>query len=290
MSIGTSGPLTARLGIFARTFPRPASGAVLADVKAAGYALAHWNFAATGHSTLGSDVTEDDVTEVRTRAEELGLGIPSISATYNVADPDAEKCREHTAQAVRLIGMTPLLGVDVVTLCTGTRDPQDMWRAHPDNTTSAAWDDLRRALDALLPAAADAGVRLGIEPEPGNIVRDAHAAARLLDELGKNAPVGIIFDAANLLTPDTIEDQEHILSEAAELLGPHVVGAQAKDVVASGYSAPGTGAMDYHLVLRLLRRMPAVPLIVQDTTADDASRVHHDLVAWDAELNDTGTP
>lgn len=284
MTVGTSGPLSARLGIFARTFCHPAAADVLSDVKNAGYALAHWNFAAIGRSTLGADITEQDVVDVKISAEALGLGLPSVSATFNVAHPDIERRQMQTGQATRLIAMAPLLGVDVVTLCSGTRDPQDIWRAHPDNTTQAAWDDLRRTLDALMPAAAAAGVRLGIEPEPGNIVRDAHAAARLLDELGADAPVGIIFDAANLLTPDTVADQERILGEAVELVGPRVIGAQAKDVVESGYSAPGSGSMDYRLVLGLLRQLPTVPLIVQDASAADAARVCRDILAWESAL------
>lgn len=40
------------------------------------------------------------------------------------------------------------MGTSVVTLCTGTRDPEDMWRWHPENTSSQAWDELLRSMDA----------------------------------------------------------------------------------------------------------------------------------------------
>ena len=75
----------------------------------------------------------------------------------------------------------------MVTLCTGTRDPQNMWRAHPDNQTAQAWTDLRATLDVLLDAARDAGVQLGVEPEFANVVADAPTAARLLEQLGVDA-------------------------------------------------------------------------------------------------------
>ena len=95
---------------------------------------------------------------------------------------------------------------------------------------------------------ASAGVRLGIEPEPGNVIRDARTAARLLDELGHDAPVGIVLDPANLLSPETVSRQSEILAEAVDLLGPRVVGIQAKDVAASGSAAAGAGLLDYPAV------------------------------------------
>ena len=83
-----------------------------------------------------------------------------------------------------------------------------MWRAHPANTDRSAWSDLRRTLDPLLEAAREAGIRLGVEPELANVVRDAPTAARLLDELGADAPIGIVLDPANLLTPGTVAQSE----------------------------------------------------------------------------------
>jgi sugar phosphate isomerase/epimerase len=268
------------LGIFARTFVRSSPGEVAKAVAGAGYPLAHWNFAAIGLPTLAAEIDESRFAEVRTAFAAEGIGIPSVSATYNVIHPDREIRDRQTAEAIRLIGLAPLLGADVVTLCTGTRDAADMWRAHPDNTRPEAWTDLRRSLDALVTAAHDAGVRLGVEPEPGNVVRDAPTAARLLAELGDDAPIGIVLDPANLLTPSTVDRQHEIVGQAIDLLGDRVIGAQAKDVVAAGYSAAGAGLLDYPALLAQLGRLPPVPLIVQDAAEDDAARVRTDLLRW----------
>jgi sugar phosphate isomerase/epimerase len=272
-----------RLGIFARTFRRDTPEQVARAVAEAGYALSHWNFAAIGRSTLGTDVDEDDVTAVRCAFDGARVSIPSVSATYNVIHPDERLRGEQTAAAVRLIGLVPALGADVVTLCTGTRDPENIWRAHPDNSGDSAWADLRGTLDPLLEAARDAGVKLGVEPEPGNVVRDARVAARLLAELGDDAPIGIVLDPANLLTRQTVPRQSEILSEAVALLGHRVIGAQAKDVVASGRSAAGAGLMDYPALFAQLNRLAPVPLIVQDAAEHDAARVRTDLLRWSHE-------
>ncbi|MET1073345.1 MAG: TIM barrel protein, partial [Umezawaea sp.] len=143
----------------------------------------------------------------------------------------------------------------------------------------------RRTLDPLLEAARAAGVRLGVEPEHGNVIRDAPAAARLLAELGADAPIGIVLDPANLLTPQTVGEQDEILGEAFALLGDHVIGTQAKDVVESGYSAAGAGLMDYRALFTQLATIAPVPVIVQDASEADAVRVHADLIRWHTEAS-----
>lgn len=266
--------LAQRLGIFAKTFKRESAVEVAAEVKRAGFAVAHWNFAAIGRPTLAGGLPDEAFSEVRVAFEDAGLAIPSVSATFNAIGPDVERRADETRQAADLVRRARLLGADVVTLCTGTRDPQDMWRAHPGNAADAAWRDLLATLDSLMDAASDGNVVLGIEPEPGNVVRDAETAARLLDELGDDAPIGIVLDPANLLTPDTLDQQEEILTEAAGLLGQRVVSAQAKDF----------GLMDYDLVFRILRTLPPVPLIVQDVTEAEAAPVRQELMRREHRL------
>jgi sugar phosphate isomerase/epimerase len=107
---------------------------------------------------------------------------------------------------------------------------------------------------ASMAAAAEAGeaseVTLGVEPEHNNVVRDARAARRLLDEL-RSPRVRIVVDAANLVLPG--RSQAPVLREAFELLGDDLVLAHAKDVRADGtVVAAGTGTLDYALYVELL--------------------------------------
>ena len=280
---GTGG-FAKRLGIFARIFRRETPEEVAAAVARAGYALAHWNFAAIGRSTLAGDADEAQVTAVRQAFDVAGVGIPSVLATFNVIHPDTELRTEQTAQAVRLIGLVPELAADVVTLCSGTRDPDNMWRAHPGNLAEDAWMDLRRTLDDLLAAGRRRGAP-GRRARTGQRRSGREGAAQLLDELGHDAPIGIVLDPANLLSPETVSRQSEILAEAVDLLGTSVISVQAKDVVASGYSAAGVGLMDYPAVFRQLARLAPVPLIVQDAHEGDAARVREDLLRWYDEAN-----
>jgi sugar phosphate isomerase/epimerase len=271
------------LGIFARTFPRGSAGEVAAAVAGAGFGLVQLNLSAVGLPTLppAADSRQLDFSAIRQAFADEGIGIWGLSASYNMIHPDPAVRGAQTEAAVALIARAPELGATAVTLCTGSRDPDNMWRRHPGNDEPAAWRDLRASLDRLLPAAAAAGVRLGIEPEPGNVVSDAARARRLLDELGGDAGLtGIIFDPANLVTVATAGRQAGILTEAAALLAGSVFCVHAKDVVESGYAAAGTGRLDYELVLGLLAGMAAgTPLIAQDVAEDDVARVRDFLLA-----------
>jgi sugar phosphate isomerase/epimerase len=268
------------LGIFARVFPPASPIRVATAIRAAGFTATQLNLSVLGRPTLDTSLSEQDATDIAAAFTDEGVRIWAVSGTFNAIDPNVGARAAGIAGCLAVIERAPLLGAEVVTLSTGTRDSDDLWRAHPDNGTPQAWRDLRETLDQLIPAAANAGVRLGIEPEQGNVIFSASAARRLLRELGPDARhLGIVLDPANLLTVDTLDRQVGILTEAFTELGPSTVGVHAKDVVASGYAAPGAGGMDYGLVMRLHATLPqAVPVIAQDVTADDAQRVHTFLV------------
>ena len=76
----TGADLVPRLGIFARTFRRNTPAEVADAVIGAGYALAHWNFAAIGRSTLAADVEDDQFTAVHTASTVLGSAFPAFPA------------------------------------------------------------------------------------------------------------------------------------------------------------------------------------------------------------------
>jgi sugar phosphate isomerase/epimerase len=94
-----------------------------------------------------------------------------------------------------------------------------------------------------------------------------------------------VLDPANLLSPGTVPRQSEILAEAVDLLGPRVVGVQAKDVATSGSPAAGAGLLDHPALFRQLARLAPVPVIVQDAHERDAARVRTDLLRWHAEAS-----
>jgi sugar phosphate isomerase/epimerase len=274
------------LGIFARVFRRRRADDVAAAIAGAGFSLAQFNLSCIGLPTLPPVEMDVGLPAIASAFLRRGVRIWGWSATYNAIHPDPGKRQEGTARAKWLIDQAPALGVEAVTLCTGTRDPDDIWRYHPDSLSEAAWRDLRGTLDELLPVAEGAGVRLAVEPEPGNVVADAGRGRRLLDELGADARlVGIVLDPANLVPESSIADQEGILRGAFAELGPHIIGLHAKDVVpGGGYAAAGLGRLDYDLVFELYESLPApVPVVIQDVVEEDVARTRDFVVhRWQA--------
>jgi sugar phosphate isomerase/epimerase len=241
------------LGIFAKTFERPSLEAALDAVVASGITTMQFNLSLTGGPSLPSEIAPALAERVSAAVAARGLAMAAVSGTYNMAHPDPAVRAAGGERLSTLIAGAPALGTRVVTLCTGTRDPDDMWRAHPDNATAGAWSDSVEQIARALSVAEQHDVTLAVEPELGNVVVDAHAARRLLNELG-SSHLRIVLDAANLIRPRELERQGETLREAFALLGADLVLAHAKDVRPDGsIVAAGLGGLDYGLYIGLLR-------------------------------------
>jgi sugar phosphate isomerase/epimerase len=261
-----------RLGIFARTFPRPTLEATRDAVIAQGLRTVQFNPGLLGGPSLPERLDPADIARVSRAHAERGIEMAAVSGTYNMAHPDPERRTGGARRLRALIAAAPALGTRAVTLCTGTRDPDDMWRDHRDNASAEAWRDMLESVGAAVEAAEDAGVTVLVEPEPGNVVRDAPAARALLDELASPA-LGIVIDAANLLPPERLADQRRVMDEAFELLGADIALAHAKDVRADGVVVtPGRGRVDYPAYLALLSAAGvAGPLILHGLAEDEVA-------------------
>ncbi len=245
-----------QLGIFAKTFVRADFEETFAATKRHGLDCIQFNLSCAGLPTVPESVDLELLRQIRSALEKHSLSMAAVSGTCNLIHPDLTRRTKDLKNLQKLICACRELGTSVVTLCTGTRDPADMWRAHPRNHEPDAWHDLVRSLEELLPTAEQHRVCLGIEPEPANVIDTALAARRLLDEL-KSPSIKIIFDAANLLQPRTLERQAELIAEGIDLLGSEIVLAHAKDLTSGRGGqvvAAGRGALDYALYVSLLQR------------------------------------
>jgi len=267
--------------IFSRTYPSQQVTEVLQAIHADGFRGAQMNLSSFGMSSLPDRLDEATLAEGRSEAARLGLTMAALSGTYNMAHPDEAVRRSDRPRFINVLRAARAIGAPIVTLCTGTRHPIDKWAAHPGNNSAAAWADLRVELDWALNEAAAHGLMLAVEPEPGNVVRDAAVARRLLDEVGADH-LRIILDAANLIGLPGLDRQADIVAQAVDLLGPSVVLAHAKDIDPTGrVVAPGQGAIDLPaFVSALVAAGFTGPLVGHGFEVDDtalAGRVLGDL-------------
>jgi sugar phosphate isomerase/epimerase len=252
------------IGIFAKTFPRPTPEANLDAVRSHGLGVVQYNLACAGLPSLPDQIEPRLARQIATAAASRRIAIAAVSGTFNMIDPIGERRDAGLRRLGQLAGACALLGTKIITLCTGTRDPDDMWRGHPANGRPDAWAELLAAMEQAIAIAEEHDLWLAVEPETANVVDSPARARRLLDELG-SPRVKIIIDPANLFHVEDLANQRPILDAAFDLLGPDIVLAHAKDVcVGDGtihHVAAGTGVLDYQHFLALLRSIP-VPLIV----------------------------
>lgn len=240
------------LGIFETVFPRPTLAETLDAVASRDLATIQLDLASAGLGSLPAAVPTGVATTVHDEAAQRGIAIAAVGGMYNMVHPDPAVRADGLAALRAIAAACPALGTSLVTLCTGTRDPESMWRRHPDNDTPEAWRDLRAALDAALQIAEEHDVLLGVEPEPANVMRDAQAARRLLDEV-RSDRLKIVMDPANILAGDRDRSPELVLDEAFDLLGTDIVLAHAKDLSPDGqFCAAGHGIVPWGHVLSLL--------------------------------------
>ena len=251
------------LGIFAKTFERDSVGALFDAVRAHELRVAHFNMSCAGLSSLPDHIPPALAESIGDAAAERDLTLAGLSGTFNMIHPDVSVRETGLRRLNVLADACDALGTDVITLCTGTRDPNDKWRRHPDNDTSAAWRDLCASMERALEIAEMHDVMLAFEPEHANVINSAQKGVRLIEEMG-SAHLKVIFDPANLFETAEPDERRRRVEEGLDLLGEHVIMAHAKDRHADGTFCPaGHGVLDYdHFLQHLHAADIDAPLIL----------------------------
>jgi sugar phosphate isomerase/epimerase len=259
--------------IFSRTYAMKNVAEVIGAAAIDGYEGIQANLSSAGLASLPDTVPPGVAVQFGEEARAQGIRLVALSGTYNMAHPDAKVRKASRVGFQNVVSAAREMGAPVVSLCTGSRDPHDMWKFHPENGSDEAWKDLRSELEFALRVAQEAGIRLAIEPEPANVIRDAGAAKRILKEMA-SSHLGILLDAANLLTPETLSRQHEVIDEAMGLLGEPLLLAHAKDINAYGkVVAPGEGEVNLLAFTKALRRVGYDDALVAHGFAADKAGV-----------------
>ncbi len=254
-----------QIGIMARTFVRPTLEETLDAVADHGVHCIQFNFTCAGLPEMPEQIDLDLCDRIREEMAAREMTMAAISGTYNMIHPDVRERQDGLRRLRELASVCHRLDTSVITLCTGTRDPQSMWRRHPDNDLPEAWDDLVAETRKALEIAAEYDVILAFEPEVSNTVDSAVKGRRLLDQM-ESPHLKVVMDPANIFHKGELPRMREIIDEAFELLGEDIAIGHAKDLDrdgAAGHIATGKGLLDYKQYVSLLDKADFdVPLVL----------------------------
>lgn len=263
-----------QVGIFAKTFPGNVPLDVLRQCSAAGFEGVQYNMACSGITAMPDDIPAAMLDDIVSASVEAGQQLFALSATYNMIHPDTAVRRAGERRLRIMAAACREMGIPMVTLCTGTRDGQDQWRHHPDNSSPDAWRDLLAAFEVAVEIATANGIVLGVEPELANVVNSAEAAARLIGDM-KSDSIRIVLDPANLFERAGESERRNLVERAVAQLAGRIAMAHAKDRHADGsVVAAGQGVIDFSHFLACLKAAGFDgPVVAHGCSADEAEGV-----------------
>ncbi len=254
-----------QIGIMSRTFARATLEEELDAVANHNIGCMQFGLSSAGMTELPTHIESGLCDKIREEMAARNITMTALSGTYNMIHPDLQQ-RADGLHNLRVLASTcDRLSTSVITLCTGTRDPNSMWRRHPDNDSPEAWDDLLISMRQAIQVAEEYQVTLAFEPEVANVVDSASKACRLIDQIG-SPYLKVVMDGANIFHAGELPRMREILDEAFALLSGHIAFAHAKDLDRdgeAGHLAAGKGLLDYDQYLSLLNDVDSdMPIIL----------------------------
>ena len=243
------------IGIFTKTYPGKLEAA-LSKISRANIKHVQLNLASAAMETMPAAYDKEKITWIKDTVKEHGIIADVLSGTFNMIDPDATQRREDIRRFEILCQIACELEIPVISLCTGSKNPQSKWQWSDENLKDDAWEDLLETTKKILPFAEKHNVVLGVETEASNIVNTPQRAREYLDTM-KTPHLKIIMDGANLFLPSQIKNMQSTLEDAFRYLGHDIISVHAKDIAPGEgleFVAAGEGLLDYTTYVKLLKQ------------------------------------
>lgn len=245
----------------------------IADVHALGFAC--------GHLALSKVIREFPTTDealtpglamyIKKVFAKNQVDIAVLGCYLNLANPNPEQLKKAMNRYMAHVRFASWLGCGVVGTETGA--PNETYSYVPECHGEEALRTFIGNLRPIVKYAEQMGVVMAIEPVWRHIVYNPGRARRVLDEIG-SPNLQIILDPVNLLDISNYQDQEAIVEEAIEVLGPDVAMVHLKDYMPMEGKleamACGLGRMQYGTVLKFIKeRKPCIHVTLENTTPEN---------------------
>lgn len=248
------------LGMYSVELRRSTVEELFSAMRDYGFTATQFNFLSVCDEEMPLHIDPALTARIRRAAEASGVEIVSVNGTFNMIDPDPAKRADGLRRFEVLAQNMHALNCNFVTLCTGSRNPEHMWRPHPDNQTEAVWADLLETMDAVLKVAKRYDLILGLETEPSNVMNTPERCRALMEAFGNTPRLKVIMDIANLFRPGMpyVENVRPTMRHAFDLLGKDVFLAHGKDILEGEqprYTFAGNGIVDFPYFKTLLEEI-----------------------------------
>lgn len=216
------------------------------------------------------DVTPALVEETVAACRQTRVSI-AVHGTYVELSLVEEEARQkQVADFISQIPYTKTLGA----LCQGS-ETTNMNKQPAGTTRKEAQEALLRSLAQIMPHAEEAGILVAVEPVFYHAMNTPEAAKMVLDTIA-SPNLRIIFDAANLISPEDEHRQEAMWDRAMTLWGDKIAAVHIKGVT---FDEKGDyhsafledSCIDYPLVARYIRQLPQdLPIMREEEKPDRA--------------------
>lgn len=245
-----------KLGMFSPEITRDTVERLFDAAAVYGFEAMQFDFLSVCAEEMPHAVDAKTIRRIKNASLASGVGICAVNGTFNMIHPDKCEVEDGIERFRAVAAAAAELESPLITLCTGTRCRESMWRPHAGNETAQAWDDMIDTCGKLCDIAAANGVLLGVETEASNVVNTAEKALKLVAGSGLSG-LKIIFDPANLFHAGDAhpENAVEIVEHAFGLLKDHIALAHGKDIHAGDgidFTSAGRGIVPYERMFALL--------------------------------------
>jgi sugar phosphate isomerase/epimerase len=258
-----------RLGVRAHDFGCDTAERLAARIAAQGFSCVQLalNKAIVGLNLQAGDLTAELAREIGGAFARHGVGIEVLGCYINPIHPDLATRKKLLAYFKDHLRFARDFGCGLVALESGSVNAD--YSPHPANHGEAAFQEMLPSLGELVAAAEQFGVCVGFEAVHCHTVSTAQKMRRVLDAIGSKN-LRVVFDAANLLSPEHFPDQSQIIAEAFNLLGDDIAVVHAKDFVFESGTMKtvpaGRGQLDFAPILEFIRsRRPGASVLLEET-------------------------
>ena len=240
-----------KLGVLSVEINASSISELFSKSKEHGFSMMQFVFSSVCAEEVPTHISDDLLNEISIHANKNGIEIAAVNGTFNMAHPSRQERLSGVARFENVAKACKKLNCKLITICTGSRNVDNMWAYHPHNNSEEAWADMAETMNMLLSIAQRHDLILGMEVEASNIVDSPQKAVKIVEEMGSER-LKIIMDCANLFGFGKAKKQlvEPTITEAFKLLGEHIILAHGKDVLEGddlNFVGAGMGIVDFEL-------------------------------------------